>query len=137
VTHGLRCGLPINSLIGLSPRRLSFSPALPQRSTPKLGRRFRLQADLFANAGVINVDFSTEQIRKLVVATLPELGLPEPQPIGESMLMLAGYVVGREFRFAGVRVVWMVSQEQIKFHGDDDEVLRVVILDARERTNAA
>jgi hypothetical protein len=34
--------------------------------------------------------------------------------------------VGREFRFDGVRAVWIASQGQIKFYGDDGQVLRVL-----------
>jgi hypothetical protein len=34
--------------------------------------------------------------------------------------------VGREFRFSGVRAVWIASQGQIKFFGDDGQSLRVV-----------
>jgi hypothetical protein len=46
---------------------------------------------------------------------------------GESLLTLAGYYVGREFRFTGVRSLWMASQGQIKFYSDD-AVLRVAEL---------
>jgi hypothetical protein len=71
---------------------------------------------------------STESLRELVRRTLDDLGLADAQPIGESFLTLAGYYVGREFRFTGVRVVWMASQGQIKFYADDGTVLRVVEL---------
>ena len=47
-------------------------------------------------------------------------------PAGETLLTLAGYYVGREFKFAGIRAVWTASQGQIKFYGDDGEMLRVV-----------
>ena len=42
-----------------------------------------------------------EFIRNLVRRTLEELGLADAAPTGESLLTLAGYYVGREFRFAG------------------------------------
>ena len=77
---------------------------------------------------------STESFRDLVRRTLGDLGLADAQPIGESFLTLADYYVGREFRFTGVRVVWMASQAQIKFYADDGAVLRVVeVGDARSR----
>jgi hypothetical protein len=69
---------------------------------------------------------STESIRDLVRRTLHDMGLADADPIGESLLTLAGYYVGREFKFTGVRAVWMASQEQVKFYGDDGRVLRVV-----------
>ena len=63
---------------------------------------------------------SIEFIRNLVRRTLEELGLADAAPTGESLLTLAGYYVGREFNFAGVRAVWTASQGQIKFYGDDE-----------------
>jgi hypothetical protein len=65
---------------------------------------------------------STESIRELVRRTLDDLGLADAQPIGESLLTLGGYYVGLEFRFTGVRVVWMASQEQIKLYSYDGAV---------------
>jgi hypothetical protein len=69
---------------------------------------------------------STESIRDLVCRTLQQLGLVDYAPLGESLLTLAGYYVGREFRFVGARAVWMASQERIKFYADDGQVMRVV-----------
>ena len=69
---------------------------------------------------------STESIRDLVHRTIQDLGLAAIQPLGESLLTLAGYYVGREFRFDGVRAVWIASQGQVKFYGDDGQLLRVL-----------
>ena len=80
---------------------------------------------------------STESLRELVRRTLDDLGLADAQPIGESFLTLAGYYVGREFRFTGVRAVWMASQGQIKFYADDGAVLRVVDLGELGQSTAA
>jgi hypothetical protein len=71
---------------------------------------------------------STESLRDLIRRTLDDLGLADAQPIGESFLTLAGYYVGREFRFTDVRAVWMAAQGQIKFYADDGAVLRIVDL---------
>jgi hypothetical protein len=68
----------------------------------------------------------TELIRGLVQRTVHGLGLEDAQSLGESLLTLAGYYVGREFRFDGVRAVWIASQQQIKFYGDEGQVLRVL-----------
>jgi hypothetical protein len=73
----------------------------------------------------------------LVQQTPADLGLADAAPAGESLLTLAGYYVGREFRFAGVRAVWTASQGHIKFYGDDGEVLRVVGLDEQRHVKAA
>jgi hypothetical protein len=54
--------------------------------------------------------------------------MADATPLGEILLTLAGYCVGREFRFTGVRAVWMTSQETIKFYADDGAVLLVVNL---------
>ncbi|HEV2971029.1 MAG TPA: hypothetical protein VGY55_13735 [Pirellulales bacterium] len=51
------------------------------------------------------MESSTETIRDLVRRTLRDLGLADAEPIGESLLTLAGYYVGREIKFAGVRAV--------------------------------
>jgi hypothetical protein len=80
---------------------------------------------------------STESIRDLVRRTLNELGLADAAPIGESFLTYAGYYVGREFKFAGIRAVWMASQGRIKFYDDDGQVLRVVDLDEPHQAKAA
>ncbi len=80
-----------------------------------------------------NVEF----IRNLVRRTLDEMELANAAPTGESLLTLAGYYVGREFKFAGVRAVWTASQGQIKFYGDDGEMLRVVALDEPKQAKAA
>ena len=80
-----------------------------------------------------NVEF----IRNLVRRTLEEMGLANATPIGESLLTLAGYYVGREFKFAGVRAVWTASQGHIKFYDDDGAVLRVVALDEHRHVKAA
>jgi hypothetical protein len=80
---------------------------------------------------------SIEFIRNLVRRSLEELGLADAAPTGETLLTLAGYYVGREFKFAGVRAVWMASQGQIKFYADDGAVLRVVDLGEPRQTKAA
>jgi hypothetical protein len=69
---------------------------------------------------------STESIRELVQRTVRELGLVAVQALGESLLTLAGYYVRREFRFDGVRAVWIASQGQIKFYDDQGQLLRVL-----------
>ena len=73
----------------------------------------------------------------LVQQTPEELGLADAAPTGESLLTLASYYVGREFRFADVRAVWMASQAQIKFYADDGVVRRVVDLGERQQARAA
>jgi hypothetical protein len=80
---------------------------------------------------------STESLRDLIRRTLDDLGLANAQPIGESFLTLAGYYVDREFRFTGVRAVWMASQGQIKLYADDGAVLRVVDLGEPHQAKAA
>jgi hypothetical protein len=64
------------------------------------------------------------------------------QPLGtacaaEPLLTLAGYYVGREFQFNGVRAVWIASQGQIKFYGDDGQVLRMLDLGQMDGKRAA
>jgi hypothetical protein len=63
--------------------------------------------------------------------------LADASPIGETLLTLASYYVGREFRFAGVRAIWMASQGQIKFYGDDSALLRIVDVGDPRQTKAA
>ena len=73
----------------------------------------------------------------LVQQTPEELGLADAAPTGESLLTLTGCYVGREFRFADVRAVWMASQAQIKFYADDGVVMRVVDLVEPQQRKAA
>ena len=73
----------------------------------------------------------------LVKQTPEELGFADAAPTGESLLTLAGYYVGREFRFADIRAVWMSSQAQIKFYADDGVVMRVEALDEPKQAKAA
>jgi hypothetical protein len=82
------------------------------------------------------MELNNELIRDLISRTLHELGLVDVQPTGESLLTLAGYYVGREFRFEGVRAVWMSSLGQIKFYRDDGQVLRIVEVDESQRSAA-
>jgi hypothetical protein len=78
-----------------------------------------------------------EAIRSLVLRTLDELGLASSQPTGESLLTLAGYYVGREFRFTGIRAVWMASQGEIKFYNDDGRLVRSVSVEQISTGRAA
>jgi hypothetical protein len=80
---------------------------------------------------------SIESIRDLVHRTVQDLGLVDLHPLGETLLTLAGYYVGRELRFRGVRAVWIASQGQIKFYGDDGQLLRVLDLGQAEDKRAA
>jgi hypothetical protein len=80
---------------------------------------------------------SSESIRELVHRTVRDLGLLAVQPLGESLLTLAGYYVGREFRFDGVRAVWIASQGQIKFYDDDGQLLRVLDVGQAQDKRAA
>jgi hypothetical protein len=80
---------------------------------------------------------SIESIRDLVHRTVQDLGLEAVQPLGESLLTLAGYYVGREFRFSGVRAVWIASQGQIKFYGAEGQLLRMVDLGLADGKRAA
>jgi hypothetical protein len=72
------------------------------------------------------MQLSTDSIRELVYRTVQDLGLAAVKPLGESLLTLAGYCVGREFRFDGVRAVWIASQGRIKFFGNEGQLLRVL-----------
>jgi hypothetical protein len=83
------------------------------------------------------MESSIEFIRDLVRRTLQDLGLADAAPIGESFLTYAGYYVGREFKFAGIRAVWMASQGRIKLYGDDGAVLRVVDIGEPRQQKAA
>ena len=74
------------------------------------------------------MEYNTDAIRESIRCNLGEMGFADAIPHGETILTQAGYCVGREFRFAGVRAVWMVSQETIKFYADDGAVLRVLDL---------
>ena len=80
---------------------------------------------------------SIEFIRNLVRRSLKELGLADAGPTSETLLTLSGYYVGREFRFADVRAVWMASEGRIKVYDDDGEVLQVVDLGEHRHMKAA
>jgi hypothetical protein len=83
------------------------------------------------------METTTEAIRSLILRTLDELGRGTAQPTGETLLTLAGYYVGREFRFAGVRAVWMASQGEIKFYDDEGGLLRSVSIGRTADSKAA
>jgi hypothetical protein len=83
------------------------------------------------------METSTEAIRSLILRTLDELGRGTAQPTGETLLTLAGYYVGREFRFAGFRAVWMASQGEIKFYDDEGVLLRSVSIEQDVAPKAA
>ena len=83
------------------------------------------------------MESSSQLIRDLVRRTVQELGLVAIQPLGETLLTLAGYYVGREFRFDGVSAVWIASQGQIRFYGDAGQSLRMADVDQRAGSKAA
>jgi hypothetical protein len=98
---------------------------------------FGAPSDLKWPGAPATMELSIESIRDLVHRTVRNLGLVAVQPLGESLLTRAGYYVGREFRFRGVRAVWMASQGQIKFHDDQGQLLRALDLGQADGKRAA
>jgi hypothetical protein len=69
-----------------------------------------------------------ESIRKLVQATLAELGMPDANwsLVNETILVRDRHFAGRRFGFAGIRAVWLADQGIVEFYDENDDLLRVV-----------
>ena len=65
-----------------------------------------------------------------MAATLAELGIPDPSPIIQTMLMRDGYFVGHKLRYDGGHAVWLAGSSTIEFYDEKGERLKTITLEA-------
>ena len=76
-------------------------------------------------------------IETIVLQVLGELGFRQPEPLGQTLLLRGGHLVGRRFRFAGIEALWFADEGQIKFRDDQGKLLRVLEIGDRWNKMAA
>ena len=76
-------------------------------------------------------------IRDLVLQVVGELGLANPVPHGQTILLRNRLVVGQRFNFDGVSAVWFADEGQIKFHDGQGRLLRVLDVGQADDKRAA
>jgi hypothetical protein len=71
-----------------------------------------------------------ETVRKVVLDTLAELGMPDANwsLVNETILVRDRRYAGRRFGFEGIQAVWLASQGSIEFYAEDDQLLKTVSL---------
>jgi len=67
-------------------------------------------------------------VRRLVLATLLELGLTGAEPMSEMALLSNTQQAGRRFQCASVRAVWFPGCRCLDFFADDGRLLKAVEL---------
>jgi len=65
-------------------------------------------------------------IRRLVRRTFAELGSLNGEPISEHILIRNDLYCGRRFRCGDLQAVWFIEEDEIKVHGPDGTVLRIL-----------
>lgn len=83
------------------------------------------------------MDHPRGSIEQIILQALGELGFANPVVRGQAFLLHKRQLVGRRFCLQGVEAVWLSAEGQIKFYGEEGELLRVIDLgDERERKAA-
>jgi len=80
-----------------------------------------------------------EQVRRVVIETLPELGVDESDSssVRETVLLRDAKHAGRRFLCERVRAVWFIDSPQIDFFSQDGVFLKAVsFADASRADNA-
>lgn len=67
-----------------------------------------------------------QQVRELVIETLRELHIPAGAGVEETILIRNGFYCGRRFATNGAHAIWFCEENQLKFYGDDGQLLRVL-----------
>ena len=65
-----------------------------------------------------------------MAATLDELGISDPSPIIQTMLMRDGYFVGHKLRYDGGHAIWLAGGSTIEFYDEKGNLLKTVALEA-------
>lgn len=65
-------------------------------------------------------------IRLVIDSAVAELG-HDPSHCVETILIRGGYFLGRQYRFNGIRAVWLSDDEVVKVYGDDGQLLRTMM----------
>jgi hypothetical protein len=80
-----------------------------------------------------------ESIRRLVLATLAELGMPDANwsLVKETVLRRDRSHTGRRFAYAGVRAVWFPEANVVDFFAEDGTFLKTVPLAGPQPTQQA
>ena len=67
---------------------------------------------------------NADSIRDFIVGRLAELGIPDPGPCSEIVLINDGFFLGRRFEFETVQAVWFSEADEVKFYSADGKFLQ-------------
>ncbi|HVC96615.1 MAG TPA: hypothetical protein VND64_23215 [Pirellulales bacterium] len=65
-------------------------------------------------------------IRLVIDSAVAELG-HAPCPCKETMLIRGSRVLGRQYKYHGVRAIWSADDEAVKFYTDDGRLLQTLM----------
>jgi ATP-dependent DNA ligase len=68
-----------------------------------------------------------ERIRTLIRETLVSLGAEANAKDEESLLIRSGAYCGHRIDKDGLRAIWFIEEDQIKFYGRDGSMLRALV----------
>lgn len=75
----------------------------------------------------MNCAYNPQPIRGLIRQTLVSLGASDDAQEQESLLIHSGAYCGHRIDKDGMRAVWFIEEDQIKFYGRDGSMLRAMI----------
>lgn len=67
----------------------------------------------------------TESIRRHIWQTFAKLGCHADVPPSETIMIRGGHYCGHRFECSGMRAVWFLEEDQIKFFAPDGSLLKV------------
>jgi hypothetical protein len=62
------------------------------------------------------------RLRQRVAQMLPQIGLPNAEPLREAILMRGGRYYGLQLQFSGVTAVWCAAENEVTFFTPDGTV---------------
>jgi hypothetical protein len=71
------------------------------------------------------------EVRDLIATTLEDLGIRDPKPIGERLVLSDRFSVGCRFDFEGASAIWLSDAGQIRFFGRSGELLKIIRVNRR------
>jgi hypothetical protein len=64
-----------------------------------------------------------ERVREIVRSAFAAQGLTETDEFSESILIRDGYYCGRSFSCSGMRAVWFIEENLLKFFGRNQQLV--------------
>ena len=79
----------------------------------------------------------TIRARQVVYEAMADMGLPDPGPCCETVVVRDGYCLGRRFTFDTLEAVWLEADAKIEFYDSRGELLRTLSTEERDELRRA